>query len=224
MSRSVACVIPAYNAADTVAAVVSGLRASVAGATIIGVDDGSSDDTRAVLDGVCDRTISFPANRGKGAALRAGFEHALSIGSDSVLALDADGQHDPAYAPRLLDALADADLVLGTRDRSADMPARRRVTNALSAAATRRVGRCDVPDPQSGFRALRSTVLTTVHGRGDRYEYETDLLLRAARAGFRIAAVPVPTIYGPASHFREVRDGLRVVATFCRHLGGTVPE
>ncbi len=220
MSSSVACIIPAFNAAATVSAVVSGLRASVVGATIVGIDDGSSDDTRAVLEGLCDRTISFPGNRGKGAALRAGFEAALSVGCDAVLALDADGQHDPAYAPRLLAALADADVVVGTRDRGGEMPARRRVTNALSAAAARRLGRCDIPDPQSGFRALRSTVLRTVRGRGDRYEYETDLLLRAARAGFRIASVPVPTIYGPPSHFREVRDGLRVVAVFCRHLGG----
>jgi glycosyltransferase involved in cell wall biosynthesis len=218
----VACVIPAYNAAATVAAVVSGLRSSVAGATIIGVNDGSSDETRAILDGLCDRTISFPANRGKGAALRAGFETALSLGSDSVLALDADGQHDPAYAPRLLDALTDADVVVGTRVRGGDMPTRRRVTNALSAAAARRLGRCEIPDPQSGFRALRSTVLRAIRGRGDRYEYETDLLLLAARAGFRIASVPVPTIYGPMSHFREVSDGLRIVAMFCRHLGGRV--
>jgi hypothetical protein len=63
-----------------------------------------------------------------------------------------------------------------------------------------------------------------VDARGDRYEFETDFLLRAARAGFRVAAVPVPTIYGPPSHFREMRDGLRVVDMFCRHAWGGAAE
>ena len=217
MTAVVACVIPAFNAASTIRNVVAGVRASLSGVSVIGVDDGSSDDTRATLEGVCDRTISFATNRGKGAALRAGFAEALALGSDAVIALDADGQHDPAFAPQLLDGLAEADLVVGARDRTEAMPWPRRMTNALSAAAVRRLG-CAVADPQSGYRAMRAQVLRTVAGRGDRYEYETDLLIRAARAGFRIASVPVPTLYGPPSHFRELRDGVRVVATFCRHV------
>lgn len=222
MTYTLACVIPAFNAERTVGRVVAGLRDSLRGASIIGIDDGSSDGTRAVLEASCDRTLTFDRNRGKGAALRAGFADALTIGSEAVVALDADGQHDPAFAPHLVDALADADVVVGARKRSGDMPLHRRMTNALSAAAASRLGGCRVDDAQSGFRAVRACVLRTVRGRGDRYEYETDFLIRAARAGFRIASVPVPTVYGPSSHFREVRDGLRVVATFCRHIRGTV--
>ena len=221
MTGSLACVIPAFNAARTVGDVVAGLRASLRNASIIGVDDGSTDGTRAVLEDVCDRTIAFTQNRGKGAALRAGFTEALGRGSDVIIAVDADGQHDPAYAAELVEALADADVVLGTRERDGDMPVGRRITNALSAAAASRLGGCDVADAQSGYRAFRAVVLQTVQGRGDRYEYETDILIQAARAGFRIASVRVPTIYGPPSHFRELRDGFRVVATFVRHgLGG----
>ena len=215
---SIACVIPAFNAGRTVAEVVRGVRAAMSDASIIGIDDGSSDDTRSVLERTCDRTLSFASNRGKGAALRAGFDEALSIGSEAVVSLDADGQHDPMYAPRLVDALAMADVVVGARERRGAMPLHRRMTNALSAAAASRLGGCIVADAQSGFRALRSGVIRTVRGCGDRYEYETDFLIRAARAGFRITSVPVPTIYGPPSHFREVRDGLRVIATMCRHI------
>src|SRR5688500_14397876 len=111
--RSVACVIPAFNAAATVAAVVAALRQSVSQPSVIGIDDGSTDDTRAVLDGVCDHVIGFADNRGKGAALRAGFEQALAGDYDAVITIDADGQHDPAYAPRLLDGLTHADIVVG---------------------------------------------------------------------------------------------------------------
>lgn len=218
MSQRVTCVIPAYNAAATVANVVRGLRASLGEVHVIGVDDGSTDATRAALDAVCDRVIGLAGNRGKGAALRAGFEAALARGDDAVIAIDADGQHDPACAPRLLAALASADIVVGMRARSGAMPMRRRLTNALSTAAASRLGGCAVGDAQSGYRAIRPAVLRAVQGRGDRYEYETDFLIQAGRAGFRIATVPVPTIYGPRSHFREVRDGVRVVATFLRHV------
>lgn len=223
MTAHIACVIPAYNAALTLGAVVAGLRRSMPNASIIGVDDGSTDGTRAILGALCDRAVSFPANRGKGAALRVGFETALATGSEVVLALDADGQHDVAYAPLLVKALDEADVVIGARDRAGAMPVRRRITNALSGAAARQLGGCHIPDPQSGFRAIRAAVIRSVSARGDRYEYETDFLLRAARAGYRIASIRVPTIYGPPSHFRDMRDGLRIVATFCRHACGAVP-
>ena len=216
------CVIPAFNAEGTVAQVIAGLRESLGHVIVVGVDDGSVDRTGDVLRARCDRALAFPDNRGKGAALRAGFLEALAMGGEVVLTIDADGQHDPACAPRLVDALGDADIVIGARVRAGTMPVRRRITNALSAAAARRLGGCDLADPQSGFRAMRASVLRAIRADGDRYEYETDFLIRAARAGFRIASVPVPTIYGPPSHFRELRDGLRVVATFCRHARGAV--
>ena len=218
MNGVVACVIPALNAGESIGAVVGALRAAVPSAVVIGVDDGSTDATASVMRARCDRTVSMGTNRGKGAALRAGFAEALGLRPAAIVSLDADGQHDPSCTPRLLAALDHADIVVGSRQRQGGtMPLRRRMTNALSAAAARRLAGCEVADAQSGFRAMRASVVRTIDARGDRYEYETDFLLRAARAGFRIAAVPIPTIYGPPSHFREMRDGLRVIATFCRH-------
>ena len=100
----IACVIPAYNAASTLAAVARGLRASLPGVLLIAVDDGSSDPTHAVALASCDRVVRHAANRGKGAALRAGFAVALNEHVWAVATVDADGQHDPAHAPDLLDA------------------------------------------------------------------------------------------------------------------------
>lgn len=218
MSGPVVCVIPALDAAPSLPAVVAGLRAALPDARLVGIDDGSRDDTRAVLARLCDQAIVFPANRGKGAALRAGFEAALASDAGAVLTIDADGQHDPARAPALLEALAEADVVIGARARAGGpMPLRRRLTNALSARAVGRLAGRDVADAQSGFRAIRRAVLETVRGEGDRYEFETDFLIRAARAGFRLGFVPVPTLYGPRSHFRQLGDGARVVGTLVRH-------
>lgn len=217
------CVIPAYNAAGSVGAVIAGLRTSLADAMIVGIDDGSADGTRDVIAAACDRSESFAANRGKGAALRAGFRHAIALGATSILAIDADGQHDPRYAPALVAALNDADVVVGSRTRDPRaMPLRRRVSNALSSAAISAIAGHHIPDSQSGFRAMRRAVIDAVSAVGERYEYETDFLIRAVRAGYRIGAVPVPTIYVPRaqggrSHFRECRDAARVVATIIRH-------
>jgi len=215
-----ACVIPSLDAAGSLATVISGLRASLPGASIIVVDDGSRDDTHAVGRAHADTVMRFERNRGKGAALRAGATAALAQGARAVLTIDADGQHDHASAPRLVAALDDADVAVGARARAGAMPVGRRVTNALASAAVGAIVRAPVPDAQSGFRAMRRAVLERVHASGDRYEFETDFLIRAAHAGFRIVAVPVSTTYGAPSHFRAVRDTARVVRAIWRHRSG----
>lgn len=217
----VACIVPALNVAATVRGVVTGLRRSLPGACVVGVDDGSSDGTRVELRRVCDEVIAFDQNRGKGAALRAGFASALEHDADSVLTIDSDGQHDPAFAPRLLAGLVDAHMVIGTRElNTITVPPHRRVANLLSSAAMRAVSRCGIRDSQSGYRAIRAEVVRTVAAQGDRYEYETDFLIRAARAGFVITEVTVPTIYGPVSNFREISDAWRVTCTLWGHRAG----
>ena len=214
----VACVIPAFDAAGTLAGVASGLRASLPNAMLIAVDDGSSDHTYDVAQGICDRVVRLDVNHGKGAALRAGFVVALDACVSAVITIDADGQHDPARAPELLAALADADVVIGARERTrGTMPIGRRVTNALASAAVGAIVGVPVPDAQSGYRAMRREVLEGSHACGDRYEYETELLIEAVRAGFRIASVDVPTVYGAPSHFHAWVDSLRVVRTIWRH-------
>lgn len=218
-AATVACVIPALNAAPTLGAVVRALRAALPGVLSIVVDDGSTDATRDVARNVADVPLHFDRNRGKGAALRAGFEVALSHGVDVVLTVDADGQHDPRYAAALVRALDGADLAIGARDnRAPSMPVGRRVTNRLSASAVSRcVGR-PVADAQSGFRAACAAVIRDVKPRGDRYDFETEFLIMAARLDYRLAFVPIPTVYGGVvpSHFRPIRDSMRIIGTIWR--------
>lgn len=215
----VACVIPAFNAAPTIESVVCGLRSSFGDAFIAVIDDGSLDETQAVARRVADVCVRFPRNRGKGAALRAGFAMALEKGVDVVVSVDADGQHDPRCAPSLVDRLTTADVAIGARDRrSAAMPVGRRLTNRLSAAAVARCVGQPVEDAQSGFRAMKRRAVSDVRPRGDRYEFETEFLILAARRGHRVVFVPVPTIYGTAvpSQFRSVRDSALIVSTLWR--------
>jgi glycosyltransferase involved in cell wall biosynthesis len=213
----VACIIPAYDAAETLERVVRGLRAALPHAMMVAVDDGSRDATHDVAASCCDRVVRFRSNRGKGAALRAGFDVALVERADAVITIDADGQHDPARAPALLAALDAADVVIGARSRTRGaMPFGRRVTNALASAAVGTIVGTRVPDAQSGYRALRRSVIADVVASGDRYEYETEFLIAAMRAGYRLASVDVPTTYGTPSHFRSWSDSVRVVRAIWR--------
>lgn len=225
MTDRVACVIPAYRAAHTLAPVVQALRAALPDARVIVVDDGSPDATGSVAEELADCTIRLSHNRGKGAALRVGFAYALRFDDDIVLTLDADGQHDPSYAPALLAALEGHDVVIGERVRSGSpMPLRRRMTNAMASLAIARVAGIRLDDTQSGFRAIRRRVLERVNARGDRYEFETDFLIRAGRAGFRVCNTRIPTLYGTTSHFRSMSDSARIVKTIWAHRKANVGE
>ena len=211
-------VIPALDAAATVGDVVAGVRRALPRASVVVVNDGSTDATARVAEGAGAAVVSFAANRGKGAALREAFARALDDGVDAVVTVDADGQHDTSLAPQLVAALADADVVVGVRRRMGTrMPLLRRFSNTISSWAISRCAGMRLPDTQSGYRAIRADVLRRVQPRGDRYEFETDFLILAARAGFRIAGVSIPTIYGAPSHFRNMEDAARVASIIWRH-------
>lgn len=221
MIEPLVVLVPVYNAEPTLAKVVKDLRRNLPGALIIGIDDGSSDGSRQLLRTVADETIEFDKNRGKGAALRAGFELALKKGAAAVLTIDSDGQHDAAFAPAIVGALDRADIVIGTRDLSGEqVPKHRRIANMISSAATRAVSGGKVRDSQSGYRAMKAEVLRKVDAVGDRYEFETDFIIRAARAGFTTVNVPISTIYGSPSYFREFRDAWLVIKVLWRHRAG----
>src|SRR5438876_247320 len=215
--------MPAYNAEPTLAKVVKDVRRNLPGAWIIGVDDGSTDGSRQLLRTVVDETIEFDKNCGKGAALRAGFDAALKKGAAAVLTIDSDGQHDAAFAPAIVGALDRYDIAIGTRNLSGKaVPFHRRIANAISSAATRAVSGGAVRDSQSGYRAMRIEVLKKVDAVGDRYEFETDFIIRAARAGFTTTNIPISTIYGSPSYFREFRDAWLVIKVLWRHKAGAL--
>ena len=129
----------------------------------------------------------------------------------------------PAFAPAIVGALDRAHIVIGTRDLSgAQVPKHRRVANMISSAATRAVSGGEVRDSQSGYRAIKAEVSAKSKPTGDRYEYETDFIIRAAHAGFTTANVPISTIYGPPSYFREFRDAWLVIKVLWRHRAGSL--
>ena len=222
-----ACVIPAFQAAGTIAAVVRDIRQHCPALPVIVVDDGSSDQTaEAARASGATVVVRHPVNRGKGAALVTGFGEAFRLDPpvDLIVTVDADGQHDASCLPALLRGLERADLVIGSRRRRGSaMPVHRRVANAVSTRAIAWCAGQPISDAQCGFRGIRRTLLERVPHVGERYEAETAFVIRAARAGAIIAETEIPTRYGPASHFRPLRDAARVVATIWAHRPSRTP-
>jgi len=216
----VAVIIPALQAAATIAVVVARTRAVLPRARVIVVDDGSSDGTAAAGQDAGATVLVHPRNWGKGTALATGIAHALADGVEVCATLDADAQHPPEELPRLLAPLLEgsADLVLGARARAAPMPRSRRCSNWLSSRLASRIAGRPVADSQTGFRAFTRDVAAVVRPSETRYDYETVFLLEALKRGFRVASVAVPTVYdGARSYFRPVVDTWRLARVFARY-------
>ncbi len=214
----VAAVIPAYQAAPSVGEVARGTLALLS--EVLVLDDGSTDATADEARRAGARVISFPENRGKGAALRVAFTDLFGRGYDGVITLDADGQHLPGEIPKLLAAAPEADLVLGVRDHLfAEMGALRRASNRLSSRAISFAAGKPLADIQTGFRFYARRLIETVGFPESRFEAESAVVVRAARRDFRIVSVPVRLGFADGrttSHYRPLLDSLRIAGAVTR--------
>jgi len=206
-----AAIIPAFNEEDTIGDVVRGLHGAVH--HILVVDDGSTDATASAARAAGAEVIEHDANRGKGEAIRTAIAELRPRGFTHVLMLDADMQHLPAEAPRLLEAAArtGADVVLGERrfDRER-MPAARFHANRIGSKALSWFVGSQIVDTQCGFRVFRLAALDGLNFRATGYDIETEMLVKLARRNARIATVPITAVYtGRRSKLRPVRDTTR---------------
>ena len=202
--------LPAYNESKTIGQIIQ--ESSEFINDIIVIDDGSSDET-AEIAGACRAVcLKNPTNCGKGNALRKGFAYALARGYELVFTMDSDGQHQPADIPRFLEHFDNTqpDILIGARDTQdlqTSMPLHRRVNNRLISYVGSKLCGQYVPDFQSGYRLIRAEVLRQVHLETERYETESELLIKAGRLGFRIESLPIQTRYGDEiSHIKPLRE------------------
>lgn len=210
--------IPAYEPGPALVELIAALRESV---RIVVVDDGSGPASDAVFEAARAAgadVLGHASNRGKGAALRTGLRHVqTAYPGELVVTADADGQHTVADILRVGEATAadDATLVLGCRTfGGADVPLRSRAGNAAARAVFRAAAGWALSDTQTGLRGLPPAMLPwLLQQRGERFEYEQNVLLRVRRSGWRTREVPIATVYlddNASSHFRPVVDTLRV--------------
>jgi glycosyltransferase involved in cell wall biosynthesis len=207
-------IIPAHNEGGRIGSVVSAVAAQ--GLPVLAVDDGSTDGTGEEASAAGAQVLRLQPNRGKGAALKAGFRQALGPAEDAgwlaLLTLDGDGQHDPAEIPAFLEAWrrTGADLVVGMRDYR-DMPPIRWFTNSVSRLLFSRAVGERIPDNQSGYRLhSRRIVEAALASEEQGFAFEVEEIAICVGRGYRLAWVPIKTIYGteksdikPWTHFRS---------------------
>jgi glycosyltransferase involved in cell wall biosynthesis len=205
--RSILALIPGYNEAPRIGAVVEAARLHL---PVVVVDDGSSDETAGVAGAAGATVLKQRPNQGKGAALRAGFRYALDAGVEAAVTLDADGQHDPAEIPSFLTAWSagGVDLVVGGRD-FRRMPLVRRLSNTIGGMAFSWAVGQPIPDNQSGYRLISRRVMAAMlDSQETGFAFEVEMIATCVRERWPIRWVPIRTIYaGEPSHIRPLAHG-----------------
>ena len=189
-------IIPAHNEAGSLARVITEVRAAVAAADIVVVDDGSTDATANIALEAGVELLKLPFNLGIGSTMQTGFQFASREGYDIALQVDGDGQHDPAYIPVLLKPVtgSDCDMALGSRyleNASYSGPAGRRWGTALFSRILSLMLGQKMTDATSGFRAINRPLIEQFARDYPRDYPEVEALLAAHMARRRIREVPV---------------------------------
>jgi len=196
-------IIPTYNERDNLEPIVTRLRSAVPDADILVVDDGSPDGTGEIADKLAasDQRVHVmhrQSKAGLGAAYIAGFGWALDHDYGVMVEMDADGSHDPAQLPGLLSALADADLVIGSRyvtgGTTVNWPKSREVLSRGANTYVRLMLRIGVNDATGGYRAYRAATLRAIgldEVESQGYCFQIDLTLRTKESGRKIVEIPI---------------------------------
>ena len=210
-SQTVA-VIPAYHDEKHIGDIVR--RTGQQLDHVLVIDDGSNDGTAQRAREAGAEVIVHNQNRGKGEAIKTGLRHCLAREVTWLILLDSDGQHLPEEIERFLSAAACATqpmLFVGNRmDNAGGMPFIRRVVNRYMSRQISHLCGQRIPDTQCGFRMLHQQLIPELLGGGDRFDYDTEVLIIASRKRYRIEPVPITTVYSDqVSNIHPVRDAFR---------------
>lgn len=184
LAPSTSVIVPAFNEQAAIARVVRELKEAAGWREVLVVDDGSEDDTVREAAGAGAQVLRHPYRKGNGAAIKTGLRHATG---DFILMLDADGQHRPADAMRLVNGLATYDLVVGARSRGSQATLARQAGNGLLNWLASYLGGVPIPDLTSGFRAARrEPLLEFIHLLPNGFSTPTTTTLAFLRAGYSV--------------------------------------
>jgi glycosyltransferase involved in cell wall biosynthesis len=206
--ESTSIVIPAFNEADVVARVVASLASAARWHEILVVDDGSTDGTGESAEAAGAIVVRHPYNKGNGAAVKSGIRRATG---EVILIIDADGQHPPAEALRLVSRIGEYDLVVGARSGGTQANLRRRAGNTVLNWLASYLAERPIPDLTSGFRAARAPCLREfLHLLPNRFSTPTTTTLAFIKAGYNVGFEPIEAAQRTGrSKIRLVSDGGR---------------
>ncbi|MDQ3049395.1 MAG: DUF2062 domain-containing protein [Bacteroidota bacterium] len=208
--------IPTYNNAATLKKVIDGVLPFTQ--NIIVVNDGSTDGTAEILSHYSEiKVLSYSRNVGKGWALRKGFHIALDLGYDYAISIDSDGQHFPDDLPAFIEKLESdgPSLIIGARNMNqSSVPGKSSFGHKFSNFWFQVETGIKAPDTQSGYRLYPVNLMKDMKFFTRKFEFEIEVLVRAAWKGIKIESVPVSVYYAPATervtHFRPFKDFTRI--------------
>jgi len=217
--NKIAIIIPAYNEEKYIEETVK--RCLEVLPDVVVIDDGSSDLTNSIAKKAGALVLKHKVNKGKGVALRTGFDYALENDFSGIITIDADHQHDIDEIQKFINFLSlskeDVNIILGNRMKNAkNMPFIRYIANKFTSwLISIRTG-VRIPDVQSGFRYISRKVLENVKTKTSRFETEPELLLRASLKGYKIVSIPISTIYykGIVSNVHPIKDAFMFLKMF----------
>jgi len=189
---------------------------------VLVVDDGSQDNTFHIARRLGALVLRNEENKGKGASLIRGFEYALEHDFDAVITMDGDGQHLPQEIPYFLRLARYSDKAVFIGDRlfkKKNMPFARLVTNRIMSWIISEISGQRISDSQCGLRLIKKEVLRKIKLVTSKYETESELLIKASRAGFAIESVPITCVYvNEKSHINPLKDTARFARFLMREL------
>lgn len=208
----VCVLIPSYNVEQTIGDVVRKIKEM--GLEVIVVDDGSTDDTERRASENNAIVIRHIKNLGKGASIKEGFDFMLRMTNfDTIIVMDGDGQHNPNDIQKFISRAqeCDDDIIIGNRMAlTKNMPFVRLATNKCMSFLLSAMCKQRIPDTQCGFRLIKREILRKIKFESNKYDLESEILIKASRMKFKIASVPIETIYrNELSRIHPVKDTIR---------------
>jgi len=202
-------IIPAYNESNKIHEVIKKVLKYVKNVVI--VDDGSKDNTYKEAKKEKVYVLRHIVNMGKGVALKTGCDYVIKKGAKILIAIDADGQHNPDEIPIFLEEIKDCDIVFGYRRYSKRMPLILRYGNFFISKSTKLLFGVKIRDTQCGYRAFTKETYKKIRWKSSDYSVESEIIANVGKNHLRYKEIPVQTIYSDKYKGTTIVDGVKIV-------------
>jgi glycosyltransferase involved in cell wall biosynthesis len=214
--------IPAYNSERYIDDLFDRIEKMGLLDKVVVVNDGSKDNTVKICNNRGVTVLSNERNGGKGSALKKGFKFMVENNVEFFLTIDSDLQHDVKFIPEFIKKYEEtgADIIVGNRlGDTTTMPIERIFSNRTTSFIVSLIAGCKIPDSQSGYRLIRTEVVKDLFLVADKFEMESEILIKAGRKKFKIDSIPISALYeGAHSSISVFKDTYRFIRLVIRSL------
>ena len=209
MTKKIFVVIPAYNESSNIEIVIKETKKYVK--DVVVVDDGSSDNTAFISENAGADVLRHIVNMGKGAALKTGCDYAIMRGAEILIAIDADGQHEPKEISNFIKNINGSEVILGYRQLNDEMPFILKLGNRFISFTVKILYGLRLRDTQCGYRAFTSNAYKKIRWKVSDYSMESEMIANMGKYHVKYKEIPIKTIYSDKYKGTTVLDGIKIV-------------